>query len=103
MKKKILIALILISSALVLSSCFEPSPPKAEYLDYEITNVTLQGIQVSFYFDVENPNPLPIDVSKYSYKVYINNRELLSQKRAGFNLPANGKKKIAIPVNIRYD
>jgi LEA14-like dessication related protein len=103
MIKKILIALILISPALILSSCFEPSPPKAEFLDYEITNVTLQGIQVSFYFDVENPNPLPIDISKYSYQVFINDREFLSENRAGFNLPANGKKKITIPVNLRYE
>lgn len=103
MIKKILLISILFGIALNLSSCVQPSPPKAEYLDYEITNVTLQGIKVSFYFDVENPNPLPIDVSKYSYKVFINDREFLSENRAGFNLPANGKKKITIPVNLRYE
>lgn len=103
MLRKAVIIPILFSVAIFLSSCFEPSPPKVEYLNYEISRVTLQGINVNFYFDVENPNSLPIDVSKYSYKVYINNRELLSEEEAGFNLPANAKKKITIPVNIRYD
>ncbi len=103
MFKKILVTVILFSFVLLLTSCIEPSPPKATYLEYKIWNVTLQGIEVRFFFDVENPNPLPIDVSKYSYKIYINDRELLSENRAGFNIPANGKKMITIPVNIRYE
>jgi len=103
MLKRILLASIMTCLALAGTSCFEPSPPKAEYIDYEITNVHLQGIVVNFYFDVENPNPLPIDVSKYSYTIYINNREFLKESRAGFNLPANGRERITIPVTLRYD
>jgi len=89
--------------ALGLTSCFEPSPPKAEYKDYEISRITLQGFEVNYYFEVENPNPVPLDISSYSYKVYINNREFLSENRAGFRLPPSGKQTITIPVNIRYD
>jgi LEA14-like dessication related protein len=95
--------LILILALLSLSACFEPSPPKVNYQDYQISRVTLEGIEVSFNFEVDNPNPLGIDISSYAYKVFINDREFLSEKRAGFNLPASNKKKIAIPVNIRYD
>ena len=101
--KNFSVTLLLFALALSAASCFEPTPPKAEYIDYQISRVTLQGIDVDFYFDVENANPLPIDVSKYAYKVYINNRLLLSESRAGFNLPAKSKKRITIPVNVRYE
>ncbi len=103
MLKRFHLVAILSCLALTAISCVQPSPPKAQYIDYEITRVTLQGINVSFYFDVENPNPLPLDVSKYSYTIYINDREFLSENRSGFNLPANGKKRIAIPVTLRYE
>jgi LEA14-like dessication related protein len=103
MIRRILLVLILAGLTVAGTSCFQPSPPKAEYIDHEITNVHMQGIVVNFYFDVENPNPVPIDVSKYSYTIYIDNSEFLKESRAGFNLPANGKKRIAIPVTLRYD
>ncbi|MDD5382914.1 MAG: LEA type 2 family protein [Candidatus Margulisbacteria bacterium] len=102
MKKLILIPVLFLIS-FILTSCVEPKAPTAEYLNYEISRVTLEGIEVNFNFDVSNPNPLPVDVSKYAYKVYINNNEFLSENRPGFNLPANNKKRIVIPVSIRYD
>jgi len=102
MLKKLTAILILFSFALVLTSCFEPSAPKVEYKNYEVGKISAEGIELNFYFDVENSNPLPIDVTNYTYKVYINNMELLSENRSGFSLPASGKKKITIPVMLRY-
>ena len=103
MIKKGIILFALFLLALGSISCFEPSPPKAKYKDYEISRVTLQGFEIDFYFDVDNPNPVPIDISGYSYQVYINNREFLSENRAGFRLPSSGKETITIPVYVRYD
>ncbi|MBU0671803.1 MAG: LEA type 2 family protein [Candidatus Margulisbacteria bacterium] len=102
MLKKTLIIPILISVAFILSSCIQPSPPKAEFLEYKIADITAQGIEVNFWFNVANENPLSIDVSKYDYKVFIENQELLVEERGGFNLPANSKKLIKIPVFIGY-
>jgi LEA14-like dessication related protein len=72
-------------------------------VDAKITKVTLEGAQINFNFNVQNKNPIPIDVSGYSYKIYINNRELLSESRGGFNVPANSTKVLSIPVFVRYD
>lgn len=103
MKNKLFAVIALVSLPLLLASCLEPSPPKANYLNYQITRVAAEGIDVNFNFEVENPNPLPIDVSGYSYKVLINGSEFLNEKRAGFSLPASGKSNIVIPLTIRYD
>lgn len=103
MIRKIIISTTLVCLALISTSCFQPSAPKAEFLEYKIADITLEGIEVNFFFNVENSNPLPIDIAKYDYKVYIENQELLNEERKGFNLPGNSKKIIKIPVMIRYD
>jgi LEA14-like dessication related protein len=102
MVKKIIFCSLLLGLAIVTTSCIQPSPPKAEFIEYKVRDITAQGIDVDFYFDVENENPLPIDVSQYSYKVYINEREFISKVKGGFNLPANSKKLINIPVHLGY-
>jgi LEA14-like dessication related protein len=99
MKKFIPLFLCLI----FIAGCVQVEPPKASYVDAKITKVTLEGAQINFNFNVQNKNPIPIDVSGYSYKIYINNRELLSESRGGFNVPANSTKVLSIPVFVRYD
>ena len=86
-----------------IAGCVQVEAPKATYLDAKITKVTLEGAEVNFNFNVENKNPIPIDISSYSYKIFINNRELLSENRGGFNVPANSTKALSIPVFVRYD
>ena len=103
MFKKCVLLISVFLVALTLTSCVELSAPKVKYLNYEIYRVTGTGIEVNFYFDVENPNPIPIDITNYSYKIYINNREFLAENRPGFSLSSSEKKKITLPVNITYD
>ena len=97
-----MIGLALVPLALLSISCFQPAAPTAQFLEYKIADITLEGIEVNFFFNVENSNPLPIDITKYDYKVYIEDQELLNEEREGFNLPGNSKKMIKIPVMIRY-
>jgi LEA14-like dessication related protein len=103
MKKKLLASLFLAGLALLLSSCVQPSAPEVKYLDYKLGHVTPDGIEVNFNFEVSNPNPLPLDVTSYSYKVFINNNELVSADHKGFSLPASGKTRVSIQAVARYD
>ena len=103
MLRKVAFTVFIFTCALLLSSCVQPSPPKAEFVEYKIAAVTLEGIRVNFIYKVKNPNPLGVNVSSYSYKVYINDQEFLSESRPGFNIDANGTSLIEIPVIIRYD
>jgi LEA14-like dessication related protein len=103
MLRKVALAVLIFTCALLLNSCIQPSPPKAEFVEYKIAAVTLEGIRVNFIYKVKNPNPLGINISSYSYTIHINNQEFLSETRPGFNLDANGTNLIEIPVVIRYD
>jgi len=93
----------LLLGLLILTGCVSLEPPKVAYLDSRVSRVTLEGAQVDFYFNVENKNPVPIDISGYSYKIFINDRELLSETQNGFSLPSNEPKKITLPIFVRYN
>ena len=103
MIKKAFSLLFLLSLGLVLSSCVQPSAPEVKYVDYKLGRMMSDGIEVNFNFEVSNPNPIPLDVTSYSYKVFINDKELASASREGFTLPASDKTKVIIPAFVRYD
>jgi len=103
MLKKALTALFLLAIAAVLSSCVQPAAPEVKYLDYKLGKVTTEGIEVNFNFEVKNPNPVPLDVTNYSYKVYINDKEMASADHQGFSLPASDKTRVTIPAFVRYE
>ena len=99
MKKLLPLLFILILTA----GCVQLEAPEATYVDARVTDVTLEGAEVEFLFKVKNKNPIDLEVSEYSYKIFINDKELLSEKRGGFVIPAGKTKDILIPVMLRYD
>jgi len=94
---------ILLLASMFIAGCVSLEPPKVTYLDSRVSRVTLEGVQLDFFFNVANNNPIPLDISGYSYKIYVNDRELLSENRAGFNLPANQTKSITLSTFVRFD
>lgn len=103
MRKLFLLVPILLIAAALLGGCVQPSPPEVKLQNYSISRVTLEGIEVNFNLEINNPNPIPMEVAGYSYRVFINDIEFLNENRTGFSLPASDKKIVTIPVNIRYD
>ena len=86
-----------------LAGCIQPSPPEVKLQDYALSKVTLEGIEINFNLEIKNPNPIPMDVTSYAYKIYLNDIEFLNENRTGFSLPASDQKLVAIPVYVRYD
>jgi len=103
MIKKAFLALFLLSLGLLLSSCIQPSAPEVKYIDYTLGRVAADGIEVNFNFDVSNHNPIPLDVTSYSYKVFINDKELVAADHQGFSLAASDKSRVSIAAFVRYD
>lgn len=87
---------------LILSSCVEVEPPNVTYLDHALQNITLEGFDAIFFFEASNPNPVNIAIKKYSYRIFLNGEEFLSDEKKGFELPASGKKKFEIGSRITY-
>jgi len=89
--------------AIVLSSCLQPTPPTVTFLEYKIAGLNSEGIEINFFFQSENPNPISVDIVGYSYKVYINDQEFLVDDRPGFTLQAKAKQLIKIPITISFN
>jgi len=103
MLKKVFILLFLGLIVASLAACYQPSAPTAEFVDYKLASITPEGLEFNFFFNASNPNPLSLDITKYIYKIYIEDQELIAETRAGFTIPANGKQLIKIPVMLSYD
>lgn len=88
---------------LTLAGCFQPSPPEVTFDSYALSKVTLEGIEINFNLEIKNPNPIPMEVTNYTCKIYLNEIEFLDENRAGFSLSAADKKKVTIPVYVRYE
>lgn len=101
--KKILLLSLLLLSLILVTGCVQLDAPKVNYIDSRVTQVTLQGAEVEFYFNIENKNPVPIDITGYNYKISINGRELLNENRNGFTVQSGESKKITLPIFVRYD
>jgi len=99
MKKLVFLSLVFI----FISGCIQLEAPKVTYLDARVSKVTLEGAQIEFLFEIQNKNPIPLEIGEYAYKIYINERELLSESQKGFSLPANETQKISLPIFVRYD
>ncbi|MBU0501675.1 MAG: LEA type 2 family protein [bacterium] len=102
MIKKAFFLLIIATISLALTSC-APQQPTVKFIEHKANSVTTDGVELTFLFEAENPNSLDVNVVSYKYKVFINDKELLSEVRGGFNIPRNSKKKILVPVMVRYD
>ncbi|MEA3493714.1 MAG: LEA type 2 family protein [Candidatus Margulisiibacteriota bacterium] len=105
MKKIFIVSTILVTTILLplLTGCVQLDAPKVQYIDYRINRVNTEGVEVNFYFDVTNKNPVSLDVANYSYDVYTNNKKVITQTGHGFSLAANATQRITLPVFVRYE
>lgn len=101
--KKIIVVSCLLLVVSLLTGCVQLDAPKVKYIDYRINRINTEGVEVNFYFDVTNKNPVSLDVANYSYNVYINNKKILTQTGHGFSLAANATQRITLPVFVRYE
>lgn len=87
----------------LLTGCIQLEAPKANYRDVRVSNVTLQDVRLDFMFDIENKNPIAVEITNYTYQVEINGRELVNNTGGGISIEAQGSKMITLPVQLRWD
>jgi LEA14-like dessication related protein len=96
------IAVTILLLAVFLCSCAPIEPPAVNFQKYELKSVGLTKSDVVFLFDVENPNNLPLGFKEISYSVKLDGSELAVGTFEGFDLSAQEKKTISIPVEVVY-
>lgn len=93
---------------LLLAGCsgFGKKPllePKVEVRAFDITNVTLSGIEGVVTLNVDNPNDTKLSAKELNYTVSVAGNELVTgQNKDNISIPALGANTIELPVQMSF-
>lgn len=75
--------------------------PKVAFKKVKVTDLDFQQIQTDFVFAVENPNPIKVKLSSFSYDLDLAGVGLMDGTQAdGLTLEAQGDSKLVFPVRV---
>jgi len=81
----------------------EPYLPKVHFEELRVNDIDFEKADVDFVFNVENPNPLEISLSSFSYALGFEQVELLSgDNEDGFTLEASAGSELDLPVVVTW-
>jgi LEA14-like dessication related protein len=77
--------------------------PKLRFDTLEVDNIDFQEANVDFVFQVDNPNPVEVELSSFSYALGLEDVPLLDGgNEDGFGLEAAGSSELRLPVNLGW-
>jgi LEA14-like dessication related protein len=77
--------------------------PTVTFNRLDLTAIDFEHIDVNFVFDVDNPNPIGIPLSRFDYSLGFEGVEVLSgDDPNGLELVADGSSELALPVGIDF-
>lgn len=77
--------------------------PKVDVREFEVTNVTLSGIEGLVTLNVENPNDTKLSAKELNYTVTVAGNELVTgQNKNNISIPALGANTIELPVQMSF-
>ena len=81
----------------------EPYTPKVNFQSLDVEEITFDDVDVDFVFSVDNPNPIDIGLSSFSYNLGFEEVDLLSgSNEDGFALEAVGSSELRLPVSMLW-
>lgn len=108
MKLKITVYLLILISMLSACQMLEESgvvrKPEVSLSDISIKAISMQGVDLDVSLNVNNGNPIPINLSGYDYQLTIEGRRFLSGERATqTEVPASGVGKVSLPLALNFN
>jgi len=92
---------------LALSGCsdlaFEDFFPTVRFDTMRVADLSFEAIEADFVFQVDNPNPVRVDLARYSYAFGLGGVDLLSGDNGeGFTLAAAGSSELVLPARVVF-
>lgn len=80
-----------------------PYLPTVKFQRLDLVALDFERIDVDFVFDVENPNPIEIPLSRFDYALGFEGIEIISGNDPdGLALTAEGSSELALPVGLEF-
>lgn len=97
----------MILSFALLTGCvggdFSSYLPTVKFRTLTLQDIDFEQIDVDFVFDVENPNPVDVPLSRFDYALTLEEIEILSgDDPNGLELTAEGTSELALPVALDF-
>ncbi|MFK7929167.1 MAG: LEA type 2 family protein [Myxococcota bacterium] len=87
----------------LFSGCEELSEisPKVQFDTLDVKNIDFDSVTADFVFDVDNPNPIPVSLARFSYDLELEAVPLLEGDGSdGLDLPATGSAQVRLPATL---
>ncbi|MCK6525305.1 LEA type 2 family protein [Myxococcota bacterium] len=82
----------------------EPYMPTVTFSELRVNDVDWDGIESDFVFNVNNPNPLTINLDRFNYSLAFEEVEWLSgDSPDGLELAAADASELALPVSLEFE
>jgi len=78
--------------------------PEVKVLDFAVKKVTMDSVAVDLKLNINNPNPIPLQVSEVGYNLKFSGQNVTEGVfDKGINIPANGANDLVVPLTFRYN
>ena len=85
----------------VLAGAFQR--PRLTFKRADLGAVSLSGATLNLVYDVENPNPVGLDLAQVSYALFVEGRQMVAGTPPnGMKLAANGASELVFPANVKF-
>jgi LEA14-like dessication related protein len=77
--------------------------PEVKVLDLAITNISAQDISIDVKLNINNPNPVPINISKITYGLNFSGKNVTEGVfDQGIQVPSQGAGEVTVPLKFKY-
>lgn len=75
--------------------------PRVRFENLDVEDIDFQKVDADFVFQVDNPNPIGIELDRFSYGLELEETPLLSgDEPEGLALPALGSAEVRVPASL---
>ena len=77
--------------------------PRLSFRSAALEALDLEGATIAFAFELENPNPIGVDVARAAWQIEVEGtRVAAGDLPSGLSVPADGKAPLSFPVRVRF-
>ena len=91
-------------SALLLCGCSGYRAPTIQLTSVTMTEESEEATALTFKLELQNPNPEPIELREFHYRLSMNGREVyVGRRAASTTLHSHALQTIELPAVVRYE
>ena len=77
--------------------------PDVSISGMRVTGLSLEGAELEFALNVDNPNPVAINLAGFDYALLINGQQFLQgEQRSQVKIPARNANEVKVPVAFKF-